>query len=1020
MRVDQRAVNLGQTIKLLSARAFKRIKLVVLFIVFMTAPSLSFGAEVEWNTFLGGFQGNGASVKEAEVDDQGFIYVIGEAPATWGSPIRNFSGFFDTFVAKYNPDGELVWNTFLGGSQGDQGNAIALDAQGNIYITGSSFGSSSWGAPLRPIKSSDAWVAKLNNNGVLIWNTFVGSTGGDDQGLGITVDGDGSPIVTGRADRAFGNTFSPTLPNINLLTPYHGGVDAFVLKLDSSGAIQFLTFVGAGTNQTPFAVDLDSNDNIYISGESTGSFGAPVRAYTSGVDIFVAQLNSAGAQQWNTFLGGTGTEFQGRVAVDASDNVYVTAGGRITWGTPLNEPSGFNDIILVRLNTAGALQWNTFAGDNGNENGDGIAIDNTGNIHVSGTSSSFTFGPINSPPTTPKVGSFDAYAAEFNSAGALLAVNFVGSASADDGFGIAVEANGDIVSVGRSRNWGTPNVPIRTSSDGFIAKICADCVTVTASVDAFGSVARPLVAAQPGGTASIEVTPLNGYITDTTVGGTCAAGSFDGNVYTTGTIVAGCTVSFTHSNYIVRSGIESDGSVTPASVITSSGNAISFTVTPDPGFFVTDTTVFGNCPSGTWLENVYTTGVTTEPCIAFFEPRLIQLTVDASVDENGSILVFIDEGETERAQMTSRSVEPGDSTTFIIEANSGFFTDSVVGGTCPLGGFESDAIKKSALETLSTPFTKDGDGDGDDEEQVQRRYTTGTITEDCTVSFTHTAQQSYSIAATDAVKSEGSFDDSDFTFTVSRTTSISATSSVEFAVDLDSSIADLADFGDRLPSGVIEFAEGELSQIVSIVVAGDTLIEADEMFTVSLFDPVNGNISSGSATGTILNDDFDGDGDGVADSVDNCPTDANPDQVDNDRDDEGDLCDVDDDNDTVNDDVDNCQFIDNLNQDNNDGDLLGDVCDDDDDNDTVLDQDDNCQFAANLNQLDTDQDLFGDACDTDDDDDGVLDDDDNCPLVENTDQLDSDQDGVGDVCPRDDSLCIPVAASNGKVVLICL
>jgi len=107
----------------------------------------------------------------------------------------------------------------------------------------------------------------------------------------------------------------------------------------------------------------------------------------------------------------------------------------------------------------------------------------------------------------------------------------------------------------------------------------------------------------------------------------------------------------------------------------------------------------------------------------------------------------------------------------------------------------------------------------------------------------------------------------------------------------------------------------------------------------------------------------DADGDGVTDSIDNCPTDANTLQTDTDGDGTGNACDSDDDNDGVPDGIDNCQLTANTNQTDTDGDGTGNACDTDDDNDGVLDGNDNCQLTANTNQTDTDGDGIGDACD---------------------------------------------------------
>ncbi len=147
---------------------------------------------------------------------------------------------------------------------------------------------------------------------------------------------------------------------------------------------------------------------------------------------------------------------------------------------------------------------------------------------------------------------------------------------------------------------------------------------------------------------------------------------------------------------------------------------------------------------------------------------------------------------------------------------------------------------------------------------------------------------------------------------------------------------------------------------------------------------------------------LDQDNDGVADTEDNCPADANADQANFDNDGQGDVCDPDDDGDGVNDISDNCPVTPNAAQANLDGDEQGDVCDLDDDGDSVNDTADNCPLNANPDQADLDNDGQGDVCDPDDDGDGANDIGDNCPVNANPDQADLDGDGFGDVCDPDD------------------
>ena len=156
----------------------------------------------------------------------------------------------------------------------------------------------------------------------------------------------------------------------------------------------------------------------------------------------------------------------------------------------------------------------------------------------------------------------------------------------------------------------------------------------------------------------------------------------------------------------------------------------------------------------------------------------------------------------------------------------------------------------------------------------------------------------------------------------------------------------------------------------------------------------------------------DPDGDGVEDSLDNCPAVANADQLDTDSDGTGNACDTDDDDDGTDDGPDNCPLVSNADQLDTDSDGMGNACDTDDDDDGTDDGPDNCPLVSNADQLDTDSDGTGNACDNDDDGDGTDDGPDNCPLISNADQLDTDSDGIGDACETstfdNDHLAVPV------------
>src|SRR5512139_2942539 len=143
-----------------------------------SADPLTNNGSLYWNTFLGGSDVDSAN--GIVLDGSGNLYVTGGSWAGWGTPIDPHSGGWgDAFVAKLSPDGALLWHTLLGGDNLDSGMAISLDGAGNIFVAGGSF--ASWGTPVSPFMGgvSDAFVARLDSNGSLIWNTFLGGNGYD-------------------------------------------------------------------------------------------------------------------------------------------------------------------------------------------------------------------------------------------------------------------------------------------------------------------------------------------------------------------------------------------------------------------------------------------------------------------------------------------------------------------------------------------------------------------------------------------------------------------------------------------------------------------------------------------------------------------------------------------------------------------------------------------------------------------------------------------------------------------------
>src|SRR5207245_1191555 len=218
------------------------------------------GAALVYSTYLGGT--NSDVRLGIAVDSLGQAYVTGRTssanfPTTAGAFQPSFpGGFFAAFVTKLNPTGAaLVYSTYLGGTGGEQGFSIAVDAAGNAYVTGNTFSTNfptTAGAfqPRFGGGDNDAFVTKLNTlasgSASLVYSTYLGGTS-DENGFGIAVDATGNAYVTGI-------TFSPDFPTTaGTFQPSSPGGDAFVTKLGPTGAaLVYSTYLGGTGSDVGF------------------------------------------------------------------------------------------------------------------------------------------------------------------------------------------------------------------------------------------------------------------------------------------------------------------------------------------------------------------------------------------------------------------------------------------------------------------------------------------------------------------------------------------------------------------------------------------------------------------------------------------------------------------------------------------------------------------------------------------------------------------------------------------------
>jgi hypothetical protein len=203
-------------------------------------------------------------------------------------------------VASYDPaypliiDPTLSYSTYLGGSDDDSGNGIAIDGSGNAYVTGNTYSTNfPTKNPYQGTKSggSDVFITKLSSSGnTLSYSTYLGGSSGD-YGQGIAVDGSGNAYVTGYTDSTNFPTKNPYQGNLS------GPYDAFITKLSSSGSAFYSTYLGGSDDDSGNGIAIDGSGSAYVTGETTSTnfpMKNPYQIANSGLyDAFVTKLSDA-------------------------------------------------------------------------------------------------------------------------------------------------------------------------------------------------------------------------------------------------------------------------------------------------------------------------------------------------------------------------------------------------------------------------------------------------------------------------------------------------------------------------------------------------------------------------------------------------------------------------------------------------------------------------------------------------------------------------------------------------------
>jgi hypothetical protein len=401
-----------------------------------------------------------------------------------------------------DPSVSYEYSTYLGGSGDDEGFGIAFDSSGGAYVTGQTASQNFPGTSGGFMGTAQVFVTKISSAGSsLVYSTYIGGTGANgDSGNAIAVNSSGDAFVAGGTT----STDFPTTGGV-FQTVLHGtSGNAFVLKLNSTGAITYSTYLGGTGDDTALGIALasDGSGDVYVVGKaSSHDFPTqnPLQAYLSGSSGsgFVTKLNASGTAPllYSTYLGGSGVgdgDLASAVAVDSSNNTYVTGqtfnssfhttlgAFQTTCGSCTN---GNSNAFVTVLNPAGNdYVYSTFLGGSALDVGDGIAVDSADSAYVTGATESTNFPTTSGAWQTAYGTNTDAFITKLNPAGsALVYSTYLGGSGFDTGISIAVDGTNNAYVTGQT---GSSNFPTAgptqsalnggngtTSPDAFVSEI---------------------------------------------------------------------------------------------------------------------------------------------------------------------------------------------------------------------------------------------------------------------------------------------------------------------------------------------------------------------------------------------------------------------------------------------------------------------------------------------------------------------------------------------------------------------
>jgi hypothetical protein len=406
---------------------------------------------IEWQTMLGG-SGTEFGRSMQQTSDSGYIVVGQSISSTVAGPdlLQSNQGDYDLYIVKLDSNGAISWQTMLGGSEYDIGYSIQQTSDSSYIVAGMSYSSTVEGPDLLQSHqgNSDCYIVKLDSDGEISWQTMLGGSG-IDIGRSIQQTSDSGYIVAGWSS-------SSTVAGLDLLQSHQGNSDYYIVKLDSNGEISWQTMLGGSDLEEGHSIQQTSDNGYIVAGRSESSTVAGLdllQSHQGGDDYYVVKLDSNGAISWQTMLGGSGLDEEYSIQ-QTGDTGYIVAGGSesstVVGPDLLQSHQGDDDYYIVKLDSNGAISWQTMLGGSGGDIGYSIQQTNDNGYILGGNSASSTV--VGPDLLQSQQGNDDYYIVKLDSNGAISWQKMLGGSGYDFAYSIQQTSDNGYIVAGASES----------------------------------------------------------------------------------------------------------------------------------------------------------------------------------------------------------------------------------------------------------------------------------------------------------------------------------------------------------------------------------------------------------------------------------------------------------------------------------------------------------------------------------------------------------------------------------------